>query len=97
MGSSRKKSFMGGGGYIIFSMIYPWTFRIVTPGTRVLPLDKHQIDPLDTKLYPWTWLIHPMDMAVFQGFFNTPGQYIFFHPHERFISGRAHNVCPSYL
>jgi len=70
---------MGGGGYIILSLIYPWTFRFFTPWTRVLPLDKHQIDPLDTNIYPWTSLIHPMDMAVFQVFFNTPGQYIL-HP-----------------
>ena len=79
LGSSRKKSFMGGGGYIIFSMIYPWTFRILTPWTRVSPLDKHQIDPLDTKNYPWTMQIYPLDIAIFEGFPWTPGQIIL-HP-----------------
>ena len=36
-----------------------------------------------------------MDIAVFQGFFNTPGQYIFHPPpNERFFSGGAH--CQPY-
>ena len=48
--------------------------------TRVLALDKHQIDPLDTKIYPCTFKIHPMDMAKFQCFFNTPGTWKKYHP-----------------
>ena len=72
MGSSRKKPSMGGGGYIIFSVIYPLTFQFFTSWTSI------KLTTLDTKIYPWTLQIHPMDMTVFQGFFNTPGQYIFY-------------------
>ena len=66
----QKKTVHGGWRiYYFFQMIYPWSFRFFTPWRRVLPLDKHQIDPWTQKLTPghckftpghckftpWTW------------------------------------------
>ena len=55
------------------------------------PLDKHQIDTLDTKMYPWTWKIHLMDMAVFHVFFQYPcsGRCIFDLPWKVFFWKRS--------
>ena len=88
MGSSRKKLFMGGGGYILFSMIYPWTFPIFTPWTWVVPMDNHQFNPLDTKIYPWTGQIYPLDIAILR-VFPGPLDNSSSTPHEQIFSGRA--------
>ena len=51
-------------------VLYPWTSIKLTPWTQ--------------KFTPWNGKHHPMDMAVFQGFFNTPGQCIL-HPYGIFF------------
>ena len=48
-GYSRKTCSWGEDCY--FSMIYPETFPIFTPWTWVVPMDNHQLNPLDTKIY----------------------------------------------
>ena len=70
---------------LFFQWFTPGNFNFWPPGHVFYPWTS-------IKLTPWTLQIHPMGMAVFQDFFNTPGQYIFHPLWTVFFSGRAQSL-----